>query len=195
MKICIYGSASDKIDEKYKSVTFELGKALANRGHELVYGGGAKGVMGALARGFKKGGGFVTGVIPEFFKTTHAETLFYECDKIIWCDTMHKRKEIMESLAQAFIITPGGMGTYDEFFAALTNKQLDRHTAPIAVFSPFGFYDALYKLIEDGYRENFINDSCRELYKFFTETEPLISYIESDEPFEYLKNGSSLKDG
>ncbi|MBO4572150.1 MAG: TIGR00730 family Rossman fold protein [Clostridia bacterium] len=195
MKICIYGSSSDRIDEKYKKVTFDLGAALASKGHSLIYGGGAHGVMGALARGFKSKGGHVTGVIPEFFKTTHAESLYYDCDEIVWCDTMHERKQIMEGLAEAFVIAPGGVGTYDEFFAALTNKQLARHFAPIAVFSPFGFFDSLNALLEDGYKEKFINEPCRMLYRFFDDIGALIDYLENEKPFDHAAVANALKDG
>ena len=195
MRICIYGSASDKIAEKYKKAVYDLAFALAERGHSLVFGGGGHGIMGAAARGFTDGHGRIFGVVPTFFKTTKVEHLYERCDEVCWTDDMHERKRIMEDAAEAFIIAPGGAGTYDELFSALTNKQLDQMTKPIAVFGPYGFYDELFVFLEKAIKENFINDSCRELVKIFTEIGPLIEYLESDKPFEYLKGKGELKNG
>ena len=193
MVICVYGSASDRIDEKYKSAAYALGKELARRGHSLVYGGGALGVMGAVAKGVKDGGGKVVGVLPDFFLKTHAEQLNYECDEIVWCKTMHERKNIMEERAEAFVIAPGGIGTFDEFFSVLTQKQLDRHFKPIALFNVFGIFNAFYSVFEKAAEEKFINHDCQYLMGAFESVEKLVDYIESDEPYKYSKN--DLKNG
>ena len=195
MNICIYGAASEMIEQKYKDVVYDLSVNLAKRGHNLVFGGGTHGVMGSCARGFKAGGGSVYGVIPEFFKETNAEILYTECDKTFWCDTMYQRKQIMEEQSDAFIIAPGGIGTYDEFFSVLTTKQLDRHTKPIILFSPFGFYDGFDEIFDMAISGKFVKSSCLKLFGKFDNVFELIRYLESDEPFEYLKDKKSLKDG
>ena len=111
MKICIFGAASAHIDEIYIKAVEELGEKLAKRGHTLVFGAGATGLMGAAARGFKRGGAFVHGVIPEFFRDEQVEAIYGDCDKITYTKTMSERKFIMEEEAEAFIIAPGGIGT------------------------------------------------------------------------------------
>jgi len=195
MNICVYGSASELIDSKYKDVTYDLCFNLAKRGHSLVFGGGSHGVMGASARGFHDGGGTITGVIPEFFKQSMPEVLYEYSDETIWCKTMHERKQIMEERADAFIIAPGGVGTYDEFFSVLTEKQLDTHIKPIAVFSPFKFYKSIDGVFETAIDGKFVKPTCLKLFKSFDNAFELIKYIESDEPFEFLKDKKPLKDG
>ena len=190
MKICVYGASSDRIADKYKSACFELGKKLAAHGHSLVFGGGAHGLMGAVVRGFKACEGFVTGVVPVFFKKTAPEVLFKECDENIWCNTMYERKQTMEEMSDAFIIAPGGIGTYDEFFSVLTTKQLDVHRKPIVLFSPFGFYDEVF---ERAVKEGFLRANCMGLFRSFYNCDELIAYLESDEPNSYEK--VDLKDG
>ena len=127
MRVCVYGSASDNIEEKYKQKTFELGKELAKRGHSLIFGAGSEGLMGAAARGFKAGGGHVHGVIPKFFEEGGYEAIFYEADEITYTETMAERKAKMEDGCKAFIIVPGGIGTFEEFFQVFTLKQRGRH--------------------------------------------------------------------
>ena len=195
MNICIYGAASELIDQKYKDVMYELSVSLASRGHTLIFGGGTHGVMGSCARGFKAGGGKVVGVIPEFFKQTNVEILFTDCDKTFWCKTMYERKQIMEEQSDAFIIAPGGIGTYDEFFSVLTTKQLDRHVKPIILFSPFGFYDGFDVIFDNAVKGGFVKESFYGLFGKFDDIDKLIEYLESDKPFLFLKDKKSLKDG
>ena len=195
MKICIYGSANEKIDDKYKDAVKDLSVKLAKRGHSLVFGGGKHGVMGASARGFNEVGGGILGITPEFFKQFDVECLYEQCTDRIWVETMHERKYNMEEISDAFVICPGGIGTYDEFFSVLTNKQLDRTVKPIAVFNVSGFYDKLLDTIEFSIGEKFISPGCRDLFAVFSDADELIDYIESDRPFEYLKKKKVLKEG
>lgn len=193
MKICIYGAASPIISDEYKKSAFKLGKMLAEKGHTLVFGGGKNGIMGECARAFTSVGGEIIGIVPKFFRETYAETLYDKCSKVVWCDTMYERKQIMEELAEGFVIAPGGVGTYDEFFSVLTTKQLDRHRKPIAVFSPFGFYDGFTQVFDRAVREMFVPEGCMELFKRFEDAAALVEYIESDQAANYkpvnLKRG------
>ena len=118
MNICVYGASSSTIAKSYINPTEELGEKMAKRGHNLVYGAGALGLMGAAARGVLRGGGKIIGVAPAFFKVDGV--LFDDCDEMIYTDTMRERKGIMEEKSDAFIMTPGGLGTYDEY---AVNKQ------------------------------------------------------------------------
>ena len=99
MKICVFGAASHTIDKKYIEMVEKMGEEMAKRGHSLVFGGGANGLMGAAARGVKKGGGYILGVIPKFFEDESVEAVFEECDQLIEPDTMRERKQLMEDNA------------------------------------------------------------------------------------------------
>lgn len=133
MKICVFGASSAHIDDVYIKTVEELGEKMARRGHSLVFGAGGSGLMGAAARGVKRGGGHVHGVVPSFFKERGIEKLFEDCDELTITETMRERKAIMEDLADAFIITPGGVGTFEELFEVVTLKQLNRHDKAIAL--------------------------------------------------------------
>ncbi|MCH5212389.1 MAG: TIGR00730 family Rossman fold protein [Oscillospiraceae bacterium] len=192
MKICVFGAASSAIDRKYVELTEKLCENMAQRGHELVFGAGAAGLMGAAARGTRKGGGKVTGVIPAFFREETIEAIYEECDELIFTETMRERKMTMEDNADAFIVVPGGIGTFEEFFEVLTLKQLGRHVKPIALYNIDGYFDNLTAFMKHCMEEKFINKSCNSLYLCCDNADELFRYIESDEPLNYsvheLKN-------
>ena len=143
MRICVYGAASPTIDPEYKEKVEQMGKEMVARGHSLVFGGGGHGLMGAAARGVRSAGGYIFGVIPKFFKEEEIEAIFDECDELHQPDTMRERKQMMEDNADAFMIVPGGIGTFEEFFEILTLKQLCRHNKPIAIYNLKGYYNEL----------------------------------------------------
>lgn len=182
MKICIFGAASAHIDQKYINKVEVLGAELAKRGHSLVFGCGGTGLMGAAARGFKQGGGYIHGVVPSFFREEGVEQLFLECDKITYTQTMAERKKTMEDDAEAFIIVPGGVGTFEEFFEVLTLKQLGRHEKAIAIYNIDGYYDNLEKFMQEVTERKFITFKCYELYSYFNSIEEIIKYLENYKP-------------
>ena len=177
MNVCIYGAASNTINEKYISSVETLGAMLAERGHGLVFGGGSSGLMGAAARGFYRKGGRITGVAPSFFNVDGV--LFPHCTELIYTKTMRERKAIMEELADAFVIAPGGIGTYDEFFEVLTLKQLGRHNKPIVLWNIGGYYDAMRELLLHSVREGFFREVNLSLCRFAESTDEIRDYIES----------------
>ena len=177
MKICIFGAASAHIDTVYIKAVEELSEKLAKRGHTLVFGAGGTGLMGAAARGFKRGGGFVHGVIPEFFREEKVELIYEDCDKITYTETMAERKFIMEDEADAFIITPGGIGTFEEFFEVLTLKQLGRHNKAMVIYNIEDYYDDLEKFMDAVRERKFITFKCSEMYSTFKTAEEIIGYI------------------
>ncbi len=181
MNICVYGAASQKIEQKFLDATEELGCELGKRGHNLVYGAGATGVMGAVARGVKKGGGKVTGVIPSFFKEENIEPIFEQCDELIYTETMQQRKQTMEELSDGFIVAPGGIGTMEEFFETLTLKQLGRHTKPIAIYNVDSFYDYIKLFMYKAMDKRFIKANCDLLYLTFTDFDEMFDYLEHHE--------------
>ncbi|MCH5320593.1 MAG: TIGR00730 family Rossman fold protein [Eubacterium sp.] len=193
MNICVFGAASSEIDKKYKDAVEHMGERLAQEGHNLVFGAGTHGLMGAAARGFKKGGGRITGVIPTFFKEADVEVIYNDCDDLIFTETMHERKAKMEELADAFIITPGGIGTFEEFFEVLTLKQLGRHKKAIAIYNIDGYYDSLQVMLEHLIKERFLKENCKMLYSCFSDLESMIDYIQADIQVDFTVK--QLKDG
>ena len=193
MRICLYGAASPTIDPEYIRATEEFGREMARRGHSLVFGGGGRGLMGAAARGIHEAGGRILGIIPRFFAEDDIESASDLCDEIIETDTMRQRKQLMEENADAFLMVPGGIGTYEEFFEILTSKQLCRHNKPIAIFNLKGYYEPLNRLLEEGIRQNFIKESVKELYTVSDDPEVLLQYMEA--PHKPLKTVKELKDG
>ena len=188
MNICVFGAASPKVEQKYVEAVERLGEAIAKRGHSLVFGGGMYGLMGAAARGVKKGGGKVYGVIPQFFIDKKIESVFEDCDQLFVTQTMSERKDIMEELSEAFIITPGGIGTFEEFFQMLVLKQLDQHDKPMAIYNVSGFYFGIEALMHNSAEESFLRDNTLKLYKTFDteELEEMLNYIETDEATKHL---------
>lgn len=180
MKICVYGGASTRIDNTFVKATEELGRKMAQRGHDLVFGAGGTGLMGAVARGVSEGGGKVTGIIPKFFIEKSVEIVAEECDEVIYTNTMRERKQTMEDLSDAFIMTPGGIGTFEEFFEILTLKQLEQLNKPIAIFNYNNYYVELLDMMEYSIGKKFINDACTTLYSVFDNADELLDYIEND---------------
>lgn len=184
MKICVFGAASSLIDGKYIEETEKLGEEMARRGHSLVFGAGGTGVMGAVARGVKRGGGTLHGVVPTFFHESGIERLYLDCDKVTYTETMRERKGIMEDDAEAFVIAPGGVGTFEEFYEVLTLKQLGRHNKAIAVFNISGYYDNLQAFMEETVRRRFVTKDCVGMYACFTDIGAMLDYIEGYRPPE-----------
>jgi len=193
MRICVYGAASPTIDKEYIVKVENLGKELVRRGHSLVFGGGGNGLMGAAARGVKSENGHILGVIPKFFRQEDIEAICNFCDELIEPDTMRERKQIMEDNADAFIVVPGGIGTYEEFFEILTSKQLCRHNKPIAVYDIDGFYKEMDEAMRSAIDKNFIKENCLELYKMSEDLEEIFAYIEA--PVKEIRTVKELKDG
>ncbi len=182
MKICIFGAASAHIDQKYISKVEALGEELARHGHSLIFGCGGTGLMGASARGFKRAGGYVHGIVPSFFRDEGIEELFSQCDEVSYTESMSTRKKLMEDTADAFIVVPGGIGTFEEFFEVLTLKQLGRHEKAIAIYNIDGYYDNLQKFMEEVTERKFITFACYELYSYFNDPSELVKYLENYKP-------------
>lgn len=177
MNICMYGASSNRIDQSFMDATEKLGEKLSARGHSLVFGGGTNGLMGAAARGFYKNKGKIIGIAPSFFNVDGV--LFENCDEFYYPDTMRHRKAQMEEQSDAFIITPGGVGTFDEFFEILTLKQLGLHAKPIAIFNINGYFDSLVSLFENCIEKGFMDERTTALCPVFNDADQLIDYIEN----------------
>ena len=184
MKICVYGAASSLIDKVYVEAGEELGRKMAERGHGLVFGGGNNGMMGAPARGVHEKGGYILGIAPKFFEENNPEISFENCTEFINTETMRERKRLLDELSEAFIVAPGGIGTFDEFFEVLTLKQLGRHNKAIVILNIDGYYDNLLKMMEVSIEKKFITTDCVELYKVVNTPDEALDYIENYDPTE-----------
>ena len=180
MNICVYGASSNTIDINFVEKVERLGEEIAKRGHSVVYGGGAQGLMGAVARGARKADGKVKGIAPTFFNVDGV--LFEDCTEFIYTETMRERKQFLEDHSDCFIVAPGGIGTFEEFFEVLTLKQLRRHEKAIVIYNINGYYDEMEKMIENAINEGFMKESCRELYTYFDDMDKMLDYLEEYVP-------------
>src|SRR6188768_3662213 len=142
---CVFCGSSDEADPEFLSAAGELGKALADAGIKLVYGGGGVGLMGAAARGAHEAGGDVLGIIPTFLvgKERALETVEH-----IIVDNMHERKMLMFQRSDSFVVLPGGIGTLEEVVELLSWRRLDLHLKPVIFYSPNGFWEPLFALFQ-----------------------------------------------
>lgn len=193
MRICVYGAASPTIDPIYIKQVENLGREMVKRGHSLVFGGGGNGLMGAVARGVKAEDGYIFGVIPKFFDDEKIEAVCDFCNELVEPDTMRERKQIMEDNSDAFIVVPGGIGTFEEFFEILTLKQLCRHNKPIAIYNINGYYNNMNNVMVSAIKKNFIRENCLDLYFTTDDLNKLLNYVEN--PNENLHTVKELKDG
>ena len=175
MRICVYGAASEQIASRFKNEAYELGKRIAESGGEIVYGGGSTGVMGAVSRGAKEAGGKVIGIAPRFFDAQGV--LDKNVTELIFTDTMRERKARMEEMADAFVMAPGGIGTFEEFFEILTLRQLSRHDKPIAVLNTDGYYSPLDAFLRQSAQRGFIAQENLKLYEMCENAADVVSYF------------------
>ena len=176
MNICVYGASSKSIDAQFTDSGHALGYLLAQHGYGLVFGGGDNGMMGAVARGAHDGGGRIIGIAPRFFNVDGV--LYPHCDELIYTETMRERKQKMEDLSGAFIVSPGGIGTFEEFFEILTLKQLGRTKKPLVILNTAGYYDDMLNMMRRTVESNFISAQTFDLIAVVNTPEQAIDYIE-----------------
>jgi uncharacterized protein (TIGR00730 family) len=152
--ICVYCGSSDRIPSPYLEAARQMGFTLADRGLTLVYGAGRTGIMGALADAALERGGEVVGVIPALFNTP--QLVHKNLTRLELVADMHTRKARLAELADAFIALPGGYGTLDELFEALTWAQIGLHHKPIGLLNTLRYFDLLLGWIEHARNEGFI---------------------------------------
>lgn len=152
--VCVYCGSGKGVDSAYAIAARKLGKALADNGIRLIYGGGSLGLMGEVARSALGAGGKVTGIIPEFLGSR--EHMLKDVDELIVVENMHVRKQLMFDRADAFVALPGGIGTLEELVEQLTWSQLGRHSKPIVVANINGFWNPFLNLLDHMKAETFI---------------------------------------
>ncbi len=156
--ICVYCGSQPGRDPSYIDAGRKLGKSIAENHLRLVYGGGTKGIMGAVASGVLSHGGRVTGIIPEFLMDMEATRhSLGQLSELIVTPDMHERKHKMFERADAFVTLPGGIGTLEEIIEVMTWAQLGRHRKPMIFANIGGFWDPLMELIRHMADSGFIH--------------------------------------
>ena len=152
--VCVYCGSGPGTEPAYMDAARQFGRLLAADGVGLVYGGGSRGLMGAVATSVLDHGGHVTGIIPEFLESR--EHTLRRAQEVIVTPDMHVRKQTMFDKSDAFVALPGGIGTLEELVEQLTWAQLGRHKKPILIVNIAGFWDPLCVLLEHMRRTQFI---------------------------------------
>jgi hypothetical protein len=179
-QICVYcGSGVGGLDG-YAEAARTLGRALVERGIGLVFGGGRIGLMGVLAETVLAGGGEAIGVIPKDLMDKGLGLISVTSLRVV--ETMHARKALMAELADAFIALPGGFGTAEEFFEALTWAQLGLHTKPCGLLNVHGYFDDLIRFVDHAVGERFIDSGHRALLLVDDSPEALLDQFDAWRP-------------
>jgi uncharacterized protein (TIGR00730 family) len=158
--VCVYCGSSPGRSDVYMKAGHTLGRSIAEAGLRLVYGGGTKGIMGAVAESAMRAGGKVTGIIPRFLINREAtEPALDRLDELVITDDMHQRKHTMFEKSDAFVALPGGIGTVEEIVEIMTWAQLGHHRKPIVFANIEGFWDPMMNLMDHMRAEGFIHTS------------------------------------
>lgn len=162
MRICVYCASSEHCDRIYHDAASALGRALAEAGCTIVYGGGAVGLMGSLANGALAAGGDVIGIIPRFM--TEIEWQHPGLASLEVVEDMRERKHRLLTGSDAVVALPGGCGTLEEMFEALTLKRLGLYFNPIVLVNTNGFYAPLQQFMEQMIEQRFMNPQHRQMW-------------------------------
>jgi len=158
--ICVYCGSSPGKHNAYLDAAKTLGDAMGRAGLRLVYGGGAKGIMGAVAKATAEAGGSVMGIIPRFLMNKEAsEAALARLDEVVVTEDMHARKHRMFQESDAFVALPGGIGTLEEIVEIMTWAQLGRHRKPMVFGNVGGFWNPMMALMDHMKREGFLHSA------------------------------------
>ncbi|MFL5310002.1 MAG: TIGR00730 family Rossman fold protein [Myxococcales bacterium] len=175
LRVCVFAGSSGSVDAKYLDAARALGAAIARRGMGMVYGGGAVGLMGACADAALLGHAEVVGVLPRsLFRSEVAHPRLTEL-RIV--ETLHERKAAMAALCDGFVALPGGCGTLDELFEAVTWRQLGLHDKPIGLCDVDGYFGPLLRFLQDAAAAGFIGPGLLETLPVRTAPDDLLSAL------------------
>ncbi len=177
MKVCVYCASSSNIDAQYFEATTKLAKALVKANIEVVYGGGAKGLMGKLADTIIEEGGSIKGIMPKFMN--EVEWAHKKVAEFEFTETMHERKAKFLEGVDGVIALPGGTGTLEELLEAVTLKRLGLIDLPILILNTNGFYQDLQALMDRIVKEGFMEDKHHRMWTFTQEPEEIIGQLKS----------------
>jgi uncharacterized protein (TIGR00730 family) len=177
-RLCVYCSANEAIAPRYRQLATDVGTAIAARGWDLVSGGGAVSMMGAVARAVRAGGGHTLGVIPQAL--LEYEVGDRDADELIVTGDMRERKGIMDDRADGFLTLPGGIGTLEELMEVWTSRTLNMHHKPVVVYDPFDDLVMLRAQIKHWLDTGFVSERAVAQLYWATSIDDALDYIAAD---------------
>jgi uncharacterized protein (TIGR00730 family) len=180
--ICVYCASSRQCDAAYHDAARRLGATLASEGFAIVYGGGGHGSMGALADGALARDGRVTGVLPRFMR--ELEWGHPQLSELLLVDDMRERKHRMLEKSHGVVALPGGCGTLEELFEAMTLKRLGLYLQPIVIVNTRGFFDPLVQLLSSAVSERFMDERHRAMWLAVDEPEDVLPALRAAAPWD-----------
>jgi uncharacterized protein (TIGR00730 family) len=183
-RLAIYCGSATPADPRYIELARAVGTTLAQRGIGVVYGGGKAGLMGALASAALEAGGEVIGVIPQAL--VDMEVANHDCTQLHVVQTMHQRKQLFTDLSDGFITLPGGVGTMDELWEAISWAQLGYHSDPVGLLNAFGYYDGLVEFYARMAETGFVRPMHRDIMIVAETLDDLLARMEAFEPIQTI---------
>lgn len=180
MNVCVFCGSGGGVRDGYARAASELGRALGDGGHRLVYGGARSGLMGAVADAALAGGAEVTGVLPQ--PLFGRELAHPGLTELVVVRSMHERKAVMVERSDAFAILPGGLGTLDETFEVLSWAQLGIHAKPVGLLDVEGYFRPLLDFLDHTVEEGFLRPAHRRLLRVARDVEALLAELEGWSP-------------
>ncbi|MBW8708829.1 MAG: TIGR00730 family Rossman fold protein [Alphaproteobacteria bacterium] len=174
--ICVFCGSSFGTDPAFRDAASAIGAGIARMGYSLVFGGGGLGLMGEVARGALDGGSAVQGIMPAFLQAL--EPAVSPQEKLIVTPHLQERKNLMLQMSDAFLVLPGGLGTFDELFEVLTEAQLGVHAKPIIVINIHGYFDAFDAMLHAIVQTGFAKEMILKLYYLADGVEDALKILE-----------------
>ncbi len=175
MQVCVYCASSAQIHPEYFSATEALSKAFVEHGFSVVFGGGSSGLMGKLADSVLEAGGNIKGIMPQFMN--EVEWGHRGVSDFVYTQTMHERKAKFLEGTDALVALPGGSGTYEELFEAITLKKLGQFTKPIVILNTRGYFEPFRQLMQRAVEENFVAQDHQDIWKIVDRPEDIVPAI------------------
>lgn len=182
-RVCVYCASSTRCEPVYHEAASRLGAVLARSGVTLVYGGGKAGSMGALAEGALAEGGRVIGVLPRFMDDL--EWGHERLSELILVNDLHERKRLMIQEVDAVVALPGGCGTWEELFEAMSWKRLGLYTGPIVILNTRGYYQPMLEMLERSIGCRFMDQRHRAMWSVVEEPELVLDAIRNAPPWKH----------
>jgi len=178
--VTVYCSSSSAIPKAYPEAGAALGKAIAQQGWALVYGGNFVGLMATVAQAARDAGGKVIGITPQLMHDKGLSDT--KADELVVTNDMRDRKALLERRGDAFVALPGGLGTFEELFEIIVGKQLSYHNKPIVLLNVSGYFNPLIAMIDHAVEQKFVKPKARQLYHVASDVKDCIDHIRNYVP-------------
>ena len=195
-RVCVFCGSSPGNNPVYIKTARKLANAIINKNYGVVYGGGAIGLMGVIAKTISDANGEIIGVIPK--NLLDRDVAYTKLEDLRIVDTMHERKEMMHNLSDGFIALPGGFGTFEEIFEAITWAQLGLHKKPCGILNINHYFDRLVDFLNVAVEQGFIHNKCMDLILVDNDPQALLNKMDSytapsiDKALHALKLNNSM---